>query len=238
MLDSSSFVALNCFDNGKICELFKNNSSSNNVVANQNSTFFFYPELPPIINNTNTTIWLRWNSTGSPVARATSSFSGVTANQLYCPYSLALDSNNSLYIADYQNNRIQKWFDGASTGLTIKGLMNGTAGATSITLQLPVGIVLDFNDNMYVTDRGNHRVMYYASGNTSGIKSAGITGSSEKKKINIASGSVAAGGHGAGTGSNQLCYPYSFTWNSSPTSFLIVNYNAHNIVRWQLGTSS
>ncbi|CAF4109882.1 unnamed protein product, partial [Rotaria magnacalcarata] len=52
------------------------------------------------------------------------------------------------------------------------------------------------------------------------------------------SGSVAAGGHGAGTGSNQLCYPYSFTWNSSPTSFLIVNYNAHNIVRWQLGTSS
>ncbi|CAF2117267.1 unnamed protein product [Rotaria magnacalcarata] len=70
--------------------------------------------------------------------------------------------------------------------------------------------------------------MYYASGNASGIKSAGIT----------ASGSVAAGGHGAGTGSNQLCYPYSFTWNSSPTSFLIVNYNAHNIVRWQLGTSS
>ena len=91
-------------------------------------------------------------------------------------YSLALDASNAIYITDYANNRIQKWMAGASNGTTVAGLANGTAGASSTALQVPVGIVLDSSNNMYFTDRANHRVMYWANGASSGTVIAGITG--------------------------------------------------------------
>jgi sugar lactone lactonase YvrE len=100
---------------------------------------------------------------------------GVPTNLLSCPYGLTLDSSNSLYIADYSNNRIQK-LKNASTSTTVAGLANGISGASSTALSLPVSIVLDSSDNMYFTDRGNHRVVYWANGASSGTTIAGITG--------------------------------------------------------------
>ncbi len=107
--------------------------------------------------------------------------SGVAANQLYHPYSLLLDSNNSLFITDYSNNRIQKWFTGAYNGTTVAGQSSGISGATSTALSQPVGIVLDSSGNMYFTDRGNHRVMYWANGASSGTTIAGTTGKKRNK---------------------------------------------------------
>lgn len=52
------------------------------------------------------------------------------------------------------------------------------------------------------------------------------------------SGTVVAGGNGAGTGNTQLNAPYSFAFDSSSNSLIIVNYSAHNVVRWILGASS
>jgi sugar lactone lactonase YvrE len=92
------------------------------------------------------------------------------------PYNLALDSSNALYITDYNNNRIQKWTVGASNGITVAGQANGASGASSTALSTPVGIVLDSNNNMYFTDRGNHRVMYWVNGASNGSVIAGITG--------------------------------------------------------------
>ncbi|CAF5172442.1 unnamed protein product, partial [Rotaria magnacalcarata] len=84
--------------------------------------------------------------------------------------------------------------------------LSGLPGNGSNQLYHRSGVVLVPNSSiLYIADTYNHRIMAYL--------------------LNATSGSVVAGGHGAGTGSNQLCYPYSFTWNSSPTSFLIVNYN-------------
>ena len=70
---------------------------------------------------------LHWNATGTTVAGVTSS-AGTAMNQLDRPFSIALDSSNTLYIADQQNNRIQKWLSGASTGTTVAGQSSGTSG--------------------------------------------------------------------------------------------------------------
>jgi sugar lactone lactonase YvrE len=105
----------------------------------------------------------------------------VASNQLNCPYGLALDSNNSLYITDSHNNRIQKWLSGTSTGITLAGLANGTSGASSTVLSMTTGIVLDSLGNMYFSDSNNHRVMYWANGASSGIKIAGVTGKKNKR---------------------------------------------------------
>lgn len=109
---------------------------------------------------------------------------GVGVNQLYYPYDLTLDSNNSLYITDSWNNRIQKYILGVTAGVTVAGQAAGTSGASSSALHMPVGIVLDSNGNLYFTDRSNHRLMYWANTASSGTTIAGTTGKRVKQKHN------------------------------------------------------
>ena len=52
------------------------------------------------------------------------------------------------------------------------------------------------------------------------------------------SGTVVAGGNGAGTGSNQLNNPRGLHYDSSTNSLIIANNLAHNIVRWVIGAST
>ncbi|CAF1314718.1 unnamed protein product [Adineta steineri] len=215
-------------------------------------------------------ILYRWNTTGITVAGASSGSAGTAANLLFQPYGTALGSLNSLYIADFSNNRIQKWLINASNGTTMAGLSNGTAGASSIALNLSASVVLDSNDNMYFTDRDNHRVVYWANGASSGTTIAGITGFPGSTNntsygpcgiardsstgtlyiadtfnhrimqylLNASSGTVVAGGNGAGSGITQLAYPYGLAFDSSSNSLLIANAQNNNIVRWVLGASS
>ncbi|CAF1428731.1 unnamed protein product [Adineta steineri] len=211
-----------------------------------------------------------WNTTGITAAGASDGSGGTAPNLFSQPYGIALGSFDSLYIADFINNRIQKWLINASNGTTMAGLFNGTAGASSIALNLPASVVLDSNDNMYFTDRDNHRVVYWANGASSGTTIAGITGVSGSTNntffgpcgiardsstgtiyiadtfnhrimqylLNASSGTVAAGGNGAGPGITQLAYPYGLTFDSSTNSLLIANAQTNCIVRWVLGASS
>ena len=123
-----------------------------------------------------TTSALRWNSTGSCVAGQTSGVPGPAANQLQHPYALSFNSNMSLYIVDSENNRIQQWSSGATTCITVAGQANGTTGVSLSTLNFPVGIAIDSADNLYLTDRHNHQVMYWPKGALSGTIIAGTTG--------------------------------------------------------------
>ena len=52
------------------------------------------------------------------------------------------------------------------------------------------------------------------------------------------SGTVAAGGNGQGTSSNQLNYPVGVYFDASSSSLIIANTGANNIVRWALGANS
>ncbi|CAF0799245.1 unnamed protein product [Adineta steineri] len=80
---------------------------------------------------------LRWNQTGQIVAGTTS---GSSANQLKNPSCLYIDNNNTLYICDHDNNRIQKWIQGATTGTTVAGDSTGTQGSTSTLLKTPIDL--------------------------------------------------------------------------------------------------
>ena len=59
-----------------------------------------------------------------------------------------------------------------------------------------------------------------------------------KYLANASSGTVVAGGNGAGTGMTQLYSPYGLVFDAFSNSLVIANYGAHNIVRWILGASS
>mgnify|MGYP002423909750 CR=1 FL=1 len=128
--------------------------------------------------NATTNFMLRWNSTGTTVAGSSIGIAGTTNDKLDRPFDVALDSSNTLYIADQQNHRIQKWLMGASNGITIAGQSSGTLGATLSDFNQPSGIVRDSSDNIYVTDTSNNRVQFWSNGASSGTTIADISGKS------------------------------------------------------------
>ncbi|KAG2374619.1 hypothetical protein C9374_010638 [Naegleria lovaniensis] len=85
-----------------------------------------------------------------------------TNAQLSYPKGVFVSSNDEVYIADTCNNRIRKIMkNGMIT--TIAG--NGTRGyngdnqlATNAQLSYPKGVFVSSNNEVYIADRGNHRI--------------------------------------------------------------------------------
>ncbi|CAF0857132.1 unnamed protein product [Adineta steineri] len=197
------------------CSLYSESVTPANLTVSMNTIVYDFQQskLPA------TPSLYRWNTTGITVAGASNGSGGTSANLLYEPYGTALGSFNSLYIADFNNNRIQKWMINESNGTTVAGLSNGTAGASSIALTLPVSVVLDSNDNMYFTDRDNHRVVYWANGASSGTTIAGILGVS-------------------GSTNNTFYGPCGIARDSSTGTLYIADTFNHRIMQYLMNASS
>ena len=84
----------------------------------------------------------RWGSRGSG------------PGQFNNPNGIALDGQGNLYVADSQNNRIQK--------LSVNGgrpiAQFGTMGTGPGQFNSPTGVAIDQQGNIYVSDWGNHRI--------------------------------------------------------------------------------
>ncbi len=116
-------------------------------------------------NNIISRIDLKGNMT-TYVGTGSSGFSGdggkATEARLNVPAGLAFDKSGNLYIADRNNNRVRK-VDTRGTITTIAG--TGTAGfsgdgglATQAQLNLPSGVALDGEGNIFISDRSNNRI--------------------------------------------------------------------------------
>ena len=115
---------------------------------------------------------MRWQSTATTVA-GLGSPAGSAFDRLYNPYTIAIDSSDTFYVADYNNHRIQKFTIGNLIGTTVAGQPNAVFGSTANDLNLPASVLLDSSGNLYVSDSGNHRVQLFSNGSTSGTTVAG-----------------------------------------------------------------
>lgn len=80
--------------------------------------------------------------------------------ELWYPSAVAVDSTGTfLYVADTANSRIQV-FSTVDGGFVRKW---GTEGSGNDQMSHPTGIALDGDNNVYVTDSGNRRVMKFTS---------------------------------------------------------------------------
>ena len=81
---------------------------------------------------------------------------GSTSNMLYRPFGIFVDTNFDLYVADWNNHRIQLFRLGQINGITVAG--NKSANIT-ISLYYPTNVILDGNKYLFITDGGNHRII-------------------------------------------------------------------------------
>jgi DNA-binding beta-propeller fold protein YncE len=79
--------------------------------------------------------------------------SGSGNGQFSNPHGIAIDSSGNVYVADSNNDRIQK-FD--NNGTFIKQW--GSSGSGNGQFSNPHGIAIDSSGNVYVADSGNKRI--------------------------------------------------------------------------------
>jgi sugar lactone lactonase YvrE len=104
------------------------------------------------------------------------------------PSGLAIDSQNRVVICDSGNNRIRRVQSGTIQticGIGAAGMAGDGAPAVNAQIENPTDMVLDANDHIFFSDRGNHRVRRIDSvsdfistvaGSGSGWDSAGYSG--------------------------------------------------------------
>ena len=83
---------------------------------------------------------------------------GSGEGQLNGPAGIAFDSNNSAYVVDSRNHRVQKF---TTEGEFVTGW--GGHGSKKGQFNLPWGVTVDSEDNVYVADWGNHRVQKFTN---------------------------------------------------------------------------
>ncbi len=103
------------------------------------------------------------------------------ADTLFTPLGLTRDSSGGLYVADRDNHRVLYFApDGDTKADRVYGQYGdftahisnnngkGNSGAPSAdSLSMPTAVAVDSAGGLYITDRDNHRVLYYApDGNT------------------------------------------------------------------------
>ena len=76
---------------------------------------------------------------------------GSWAYQLSSPVAVVLDQYDNIYIMDATNNRIQRWRQGATYGVTL----------VSATMSSPRGIAIDGSGNLLVADSNYDRILLF-----------------------------------------------------------------------------
>ncbi|CAF1317093.1 unnamed protein product [Adineta steineri] len=171
----------------------------------------------------NHVVWkLLKNATTATIIAGQSGSPGSSASQLCNPQGVYLDSKNNMYVADYNNARIQKYVNGSTVGITIAGI-NSSAGSALNKLNVPRDIVIDSTDTyVYIADYSNNRIIRFQTNSTTGTN-----------------GEVVAGGAGAGNTITQLNQPWGIHYLPTISNYLyITNCGGHSVMRWIPGNSS
>ena len=100
-----------------------------------------------------------------------------TSAQFNHPKGIALDGKGNIYVADSMNNRIRMIVNGTTTtfaGSGSKGFKDGAAAVAQF--KEPTGIAIGSSGEVYIADRGNHRIRVIKNGIVSTFAGTGQKG--------------------------------------------------------------
>ncbi len=213
------------------------------------------PQLSVLDINNNNNSNTRWTQNGITIAGGNGS--GHDLNQLYNPLSVSIDDDNdednqTIYVADYWNNRIIKWRLGVFNGEIV---VNGTIQNNQTDqINRPTNVLIDKKtDSLIVCDIGNRRVMQYprhrgTKGKTliSDIDCWGLAMDKygylyvsdcsrhevRRWQIGDTNGKLVAGGNGSGHRLDQLDNPTYIFVDDEQSVYVSDRYN-HRVVKWK-----
>ncbi|MFC5471830.1 S-layer homology domain-containing protein [Cohnella suwonensis] len=96
-----------------------------------------------------TGVWSEWAKSGGG--------DGSGLGEFYYPSGVAVDSSGNVYVADSENNRIQKLT--VSTGIWSEWVKSGGGYGSGLSeFNYPMGVAVDSSGNVYVADTYNSRI--------------------------------------------------------------------------------
>ena len=137
---------------------------------------------------------------------------GNRSDQLDDPRRIFVDIQFNLYVADKNNNRIQKFTPGQLNATTVA--INGSTA--TISLYRPTGIVLDADNYLFIVDWGHNRIVGQ--------------GPDGFRCLIGCSGSIVSS-------SDPLSGPVTFSFDSYGNMF-VADINNHRIQKFLLSTNS
>ncbi|CAF4041376.1 unnamed protein product, partial [Adineta steineri] len=132
---------------------------------------------------------------------------GSDPDELDSPGGIFVDVNLDLYVTDCGNDRVQLFQLGEFSGTTVAG---SESFNPTIELWCPNGIVLDAEKYLFIVDYNNHRIV---GSSLNGFR-------------------CLVGCYGEGSQSNQLNFPYSFSFDRSGNIFVTDEEN-HRIQKFE-----
>lgn len=121
-----------------------------------------------------------------------------------------------MFVADFTNNRIQKFPAGTFTASTVAGFTL-TAGSTRAQLYYPSAIAVTSNGTLFIVDDYNFRVLRWQDGDPLGY--------------------VVAGGNGNGPAFTQMGYSVGIFVNNQNNIYVSENSN-NRVTRWLNGNTT
>lgn len=141
---------------------------------------------------------------------------GSTSTLLSSPYDIAFDGYGFMYVADFNNHRIQRYRQGSNAGTTVAGFSLGSGGGRS-ELYNPSSIYVDQSLNMYILDTYNYRVM--------------------KWKVGELIGTVIVNGRGSGSTFDRIGRSHSM-YIDSQFNIYVSEFGNQRVTKWMNGNNT
>jgi sugar lactone lactonase YvrE len=191
----------------------------------------------------------RWKQSGITIVGGNGQ--GNQLNQLYHPYEIYIDDDQTIYIADCGNDRIVKWRSNAISGKIVAG--GNEEGSRLNQLNSPLDVIIDKRTNSFIiSDYGNRRVMRWSRQHKrngeiliSDIACCGLTmdkngslyvcdwrkNEVKRWKREEIHGKIIAGGNGKGDHLNQLNSP-SHIFVDNDCSLYVSDSGNNRVMKW------
>jgi len=176
------------------------------------------------------------DSIGGPPSTQELGRSGPSDTAFDGPTGICADGSGNIYVADFYNNRVQRWHVGDKFGTTVVGTTSATGGSSNALLNGPTGVALDSHGNLFVSDRNNNRVMEYSSASISAIPDNG-------QITSTVSGTIFCGGFAYGSGKQDVNAPTGIFITLPDDSLYVAEGNddtagVYRVLRFPPGSSS
>ncbi|CAF4704422.1 unnamed protein product, partial [Rotaria socialis] len=193
----------------------------------------------------------KWSQGGVTIAGGNGA--GSATNQLNLPYGLFVDDDQTVVMADYNNNRIMQWKNGDTTNGQVVAGDNGQGNGLN-QLNHPTDVLIDKEtDSLIICDYGNGRVVRWSrrSDTTQGeiligsLRCSGLamdkqrylyvadwhTNEVRRYQFGEETGTVVAGGNGQGDGLNQLNNPTYLSVDGQQNVY-VSDWNNNRVMKW------